>query len=94
MATECGIDTLVRCTRDSEAKTILKAGTFCSLNEAIQKFREKETTTTPAKTSPIYYGGVSGGNYSRGCGNFRGNRGRGSMNARRTMDPLHAKIGQ
>lgn len=83
MATKSGIETLIRCAKNNEVKTILKAGTFHSLNEAVQKFQENETINTPSTVSQIYFGNSSRGNQNRGRGNFRGNRGRGTFNTRR-----------
>lgn len=42
MATKCGVDALIAGTKNSETKTILRAGTFTRLNDAIQKLQEND----------------------------------------------------
>lgn len=94
MSTKCGIDALIQGAKNNEAKIILKAGTFHSLNEAVQKFQESESATTASTaSSQIYYGYTNRGNQSRGRGNFqRGNRGRGGNNYRQ-YDPQNFQRG-
>lgn len=83
MCTKSGIETLIRCARNNEVKAILKAGSFNSISNAIQKFQEHETTTASTTSSQIYFSSSSRNSPQRGRGNFRGNRGRGSFNTRR-----------
>lgn len=82
MSTKSGLDTLIRCAKSNELKTILKAGTFKLLSEAIQKFQEHESTSSPTMNSQIYFSSSSRGPPQRGRNNFRGNRGRGSFQTR------------
>lgn len=89
MATKCGIEALIRGVKNPESRIILKAGSFETLNEAVQKVMENDTreignaNTNPQNAQIL----TSRVNYSRGRGatnhRTRGNNSRGNYHESR-----------
>lgn len=75
MANKAGIKALAKGLKSQNIQTIIKAGTFASLHEAIGRAAENDNDTTPT-AGMLYY------NNSRGRGNYRGNSSRGHQQGR------------
>lgn len=75
MSTKCGINALIRGTRNNDAKIILQAGSFDKLSDAIVKLMEHDTQRNESATTQILTANrVNLQNRGRGSINYRGNR--------------------
>lgn len=77
MATKAGIDTLINGIKNTETKIILKAGTFPSVKEAVQKINENLTQETNNSNQILHmnsqrYTNRDRQNYNNQRGNYRG----------------------
>lgn len=77
MATKAGIDTLINGIKNTEMKIILKAGTFPSVKEAVQKINENLTQETNNPNQILHmssqrYTNRGRQNFNTQRGNFRG----------------------
>lgn len=77
MATKAGIDTLINGIKNTETKIILKAGTFPSVKEAVQKINENLTQETNNSNQILHmssqrYTNRGRQNFNTQRGNFRG----------------------
>lgn len=75
MANKAGIKALAKGLKNQSIQTIIKAGTFASLHEAIGRAAENDNDTT-STAGILYY------NNSRGRGNYRGNSSRNQQQGR------------
>lgn len=75
MANKAGIKALAKGLKSQNSQTIIKAGTFASLHEAIGRAAENDTDPTPT-VGMLYYSN------NRGRGNYRGNSSRGYQQGR------------
>lgn len=81
MATKVGVDTLINNTNNLEAKIILKAGSFSTIKEAIQKLNENSISNdNPSQILHLTNRHTNPRNNFRGRWNSNQSRGRGQAN--------------